>query len=60
MPRIDALLTSEFKKLDETCPSCAANALVFEEAKASQDGSFLEVLLLCTDCGHRLKIRIEA
>jgi len=61
MPRIDALLTCKFKKFNETCPECAADALVFEEAaKPSQDGSTLDVLLLCTACGHRVRIQIEA
>ena len=59
MPRIDALLTCKFKKLDEVCPECSSN-VVFEEAGVTPDGSRLDILLLCCNCGHRVKIEIEA
>lgn len=59
--RMDDLITWKFEEIEgEECPLCTQDdAWVFEEAEPESDGTTLDVLLLCTNCGHRVKIQIR-
>ena len=57
--RLDDLSTAKIETFTECCSACKC-LYVFEEARVTRQGRFLEVMLLCPECGHRKKVALHS
>ncbi len=57
--RLDDLTIAKFMAFEECCSVCLV-LYRFEEARVTQKGLFLEIMLLCPECGHRKKVALHS
>ena len=57
--RLDDLIIAKFVTFEECCSTCLV-LYRFEEAQVTQQGQFLQIMLLCPECGDRKKVALHS
>ena len=57
--RLDDLTIAKFETFEECCSACLV-LYRFEEARVTRGGRFLEIMLLCPECGDRKKVVLHS